>query len=791
MPDHGKHIAVGACPHCGSRRIRIRQSVRPYYPWRCRNCNRAFRTPRTATASSQSVVRRRRYVLADHIARLERPSRRLRRRIRARKALEYLAVAAIVLGILTAVVIVTQRGMIELPFTPAQEEEPADRANVVSSGTMPLPTAARTPESVAAQLADTTVTPTQTPSPTTTSAAAVASEIIPSHDSTATLTAVRTATALTALATISIPTTMPTKTSTPTAVPTSTPTATPVPEKRLVLDTETTLLGYWSDGTANIGLKLMLRNEGRVPLENSQQVSVTCTLNDSGVPGCNVDRELYLPDGFASAATDLAFRVPTGPVKFYIDYGSDEPYILPVNVAERILGVDRDTWACYSDRSVANNAEGDHGCYGWNRPTVEKWRSGSTVRVWATGNDNYIRAFRETLDEQLSKVLNLTFEWVENERDADYVAILGMSTSDVLPDRWANCPHAWGCGGPIDVRGGEVRKADLIVYHLEYHDSVLNDYAKLKRVLNGVFIHEALHGLAPTGHAERAGVALSVMRSAGYLTYIDKAILSLNSHPLVDPGMTMADVERLIVFKDELLDSLSGEQLTSYGILERTLATLQRVDAVRMKVRGGWSGGRCDSRFGNRQWATLEIAGFDAPDDPRLAHLQDGNDRFFIFYSDEAAAAHGDGWQHWQADRSGWKLISREDLWDSTAWWVRNSKLHHTISELLWYYDEDDIEVVEQSNGRITLSAEYNPSETSPFGLKDEQLTFTLVIDEESYEVERFEWIHRNNDSNYCHTYSEEGMDIEYGVKIDIPSAIVERSVYALPRLWQFENQAR
>ena len=160
------------------------------------------------------------------------------------------------------------------------------------------------------------------------------------------------------------------------------------------------------------------------------------------------------------------------------------------------------------------------------------------------------------------------------------------------------------------------------------------------------------------------------------------------------------------------------------------------------------------------------------PDDPRLAHLQDDNDSFFIFYSDEAAAVHGDGWQHWQENRAGWNIISREELWDRTAWWVRNSKLHHTISELLWYYDEDDIEVVEQSDGRITLSVKYNPSETSPSGLKDEQLTFTLVIDEDSYEVERFEWVHRNHDSTYCHTYNEEGKDIEYGVKIDIPTAI-------------------
>ena len=221
-----------------------------------------------------------------------------------------------------------------------------------------------------------------------------------------------------------------------------------------------------------------------------------------------------------------------------------------------------------------------------------------------------------------------------------------------------------------------------------------------------MFIHEALHGLGPTGHAERSAVVLSVMRSSNYLTYIDKAILSLNSHPLVEPGMTMTEVEPLIVFKDELLDALR-EEPTSFDLLERTLAALQKVDTVRMKIKGGWTGGRCDSRFGAREWATLEIGGFDYPDNPRLAYLQDGDDSFFIFYSDEAAAVHGDGWQHWQRNRSSWNLISRDELWDSTAWWVRNSKLHHTIAELLWYYDANDVEIVNRSNGKITLSAEY------------------------------------------------------------------------------------
>ena len=728
---------MGKCPHCGSRRIRRRYREHRRYKWRCRSCNRVFRRPKSGI-------------------------------------LLWLGVAVVVAA--ATAFFAAQQGMIALPTALSPVERQIDRVSevVIPTATSLEPVATLTThlraasKSVAenAPRAQATIDAGARTAAKAVSDALQATAVSPSETTTTPST---------------LPGASPEPTITPNATPVPTQTVEPKPDELPPIEAATTVEGYWADGTAKVRLQMTLPNDAELPPKNNQPISVSCTQGGEPIESCDTNTATSPATGGVSAATELTLRMPMGLASVSIDYGGEAPYELSVEVPERILGVDRDTWACYSDRATSNNAEGSYGCYGWNRPTVEKWRSGSTVRVWATGNDNYIRAFKETLDEQLASVLNLTFEWVEDEWDADYVAILGVPESDERPDRWASCPHAWGCGGAIDVRNGEVRKADLIVYHLESHDRFLDDYPKLKRVLNGIFIHEALHGLAPTGHAERSSVVLSVMRSAGYLTSIDKAILSLNSHRLIEPGMTMSQVEPLIVFRDELLDPPQEPEPSTYDLLDRTLATLQKVDTVRMKIKGGWSGGRCDSRFGKRQWATFEIAGFDAPDDPRLAYLQDGGDKFFIFYSDKAAAALGDGWQHWQESRSGWKLISREELWDSTAWWVRNSKLHHTISELLWYYDEDAVELVNWSNGEMTLSAQYNPSETSPYGLKDEWLTLNMVIDEDSYEVKRFEWIHHNREWDYCHTYTEEGIDLEYGVDIEIPNAIVESSQYALP----------
>ena len=529
---------------------------------------------------------------------------------------------------------------------------------------------------------------------------------------------------------------------------------------------------------------MSLRNEAGVALEGNQRISVFCSLENKRIDGCNTNIEVSLHDSFSPVITNLTLRAPMGLIKLDIEYGGNAPYIVYINVPERILGVDRDIWECYSDRATSGNREGFHGCYGWYKATVEKWISDSTVRVWATGNDNYIRAFRETLDEQLALVLNLDFEWVDDEIDADFVAILGVSKSDALPDRWPNCPNFWGCGGTVDVRNGEVRKADLVVYHLDLYDRFLNDYVNLKRVLNGVFIHEALHGLAPTGHAEKDTVILSIMGGGGYLSYIDKAILGLNSHPLVEPGMNMSEVESLIVFRDELLDDPQEEKPNAVDLLERTLTALQKADTARMKIKGGRTGGRCDSRFGRGEWATLEIGNFDRIDDPRVAFLRDGNDSFFIFHSGKPEGMDGDGWHHyWKRSESNWKAISRKELWDSTAWWVKNSKIHDTITQLLWHYDANVVEITNRSDGEITLSAEYNPSEISPWDLKDVWLTFTMVIDEDSYEIKRYKWIHHNKDWDYCNFYTEEGKDVEYGIEIEIPDAVIKGSKYALPKI--------
>lgn len=88
---------------------------------------------------------------------------------------------------------------------------------------------------------------------------------------------------------------------------------------------------------------------------------------------------------------------------------------------------------------------------------------------------------------------------------------------------------------------------------------------------------------------------------------------------------------------------------------------------------------------------------------------------------------------------------------------------------------------MDRSYGEVTLSASYKPTEVSDFGRKNEILSFILVIDEDTYEITRYEWTHRWHDRDCCNVHSEVGKDLEYGVELEIPSAVVYNSVFAVP----------
>ena len=82
----------------------------------------------------------------------------------------------------------------------------------------------------------------------------------------------------------------------------------------LALDATAEVLGYWSDGTAEVELALSLSNDGYRPAAESYDIAVSCH-GDSGEPvsGCGgAVKSVGLLDGFGPSEHVLRVRAPMG-----------------------------------------------------------------------------------------------------------------------------------------------------------------------------------------------------------------------------------------------------------------------------------------------------------------------------------------------------------------------------------------------------------------------------------------------------------------------------------------------
>ena len=240
---------------------------------------------------------------------------------------------------------------------------------------------------------------------------------------------------------------------------------------RLAFHAESTVLGYWSDGTADVKVTATLRNDGTLRLDGAQEITAICIAESDPRRDCREELRLSLPDGFAPASESFTLRLPMGATTLTFDYGQDEPLALDIDVPERILGVDRDVWECYADRPPEGFTLGPHndwmaGCSGWGKPTVEKWLNDFPVKVWATGHPDYI-AVLETILSELSPILNSEFEWVDAEEDADFKAFVGVPRSEAdslgVSDPFY-VTEAWGFAS-ANVNRGEATSGYMVVWH--------------------------------------------------------------------------------------------------------------------------------------------------------------------------------------------------------------------------------------------------------------------------------------------------------------------------------------
>ena len=613
---------------------------------------------------------------------------------------------------------------------------------------MPTTTPASPPTSIPVSSNTPTPLPSETPVPLSTDTR------VPTNTPTPMLTSTPT------------PTNTPTNTPTPMPTSTPTPTNTPMPVARLAFHAESTVLGYWSDGTADVKVTATLRNEGTLRLDGAQEITATCIAEDDERRDCYEELNLSLPDGFSPSSESFTVRLPMGATSLAFDYGGDEPLISRVEVPERILGVERDVWECYADRPLGGveiDGEVFDGCGGWSTSTVEKWLNDVPVKVWATGDPTHI-AVLETVLVDLAPTLNMEFEWVDSEEEADFKAFVGVPRSQASElgfDYDPKLVHYWGFASAT-VKGGEVTSGNIVIWHIDA------EFTSLIDSIRSVTIHEALHALVPIGHSTRP---VSIMGGSSLNTWSprDKQLIELNSHPLVRPGMSMDDVRKVIVLTDELLDYLELDSDASFDdpldLVWRAYVALEEAGSVSFRL----SGGECNRTFGVRR-GPIEMTMGDFSlfkDNPALLYLNIHPRQFYVAYSRE-----DEEWGHWRLSPQGtWEKVARATVSGASPWWLWNGKLHAAIRSVLMDGSPEDTSIDETPEGNIRLQVTLDPSYVNMWHWTGrDSLDLTLVVEPETYALVGYSWeLHRNPGANpdACLTYKEVATYGRLGVDVD------------------------
>ena len=435
-------------------------------------------------------------------------------------------------------------------------------------------------------------------------------------------------------------------------------------------------------------------------------------------------------------------------------------------------------WECFSDRP-GEGAENE-GCGGWFSETIVKWDQSKPVRVWATGDEEYVEVLDETLEE-LSPLLNLEFQRVETEDEADVKAYVGVSVEEA---RAANiyCERSLGCARWWQGRSDVTVGATIGVW--DFYSSHFDEIGLQEDRVKGTMVHEALHALIPIRH--RAD-PLSLMGVTGLplveMNPMDQAMIRLHSNPLVKPGMSMEEVKELIVFSDELLDlPLPPADLenTPLDVVRRAYTSFHEAEAVGFKIRGSWVG--CGHEFGT---ADLQFASL-ASGAVNLVRFKGRASNVFIL-----STPTGDrGTEYWRSVDGTWQRVTSSNVSDSTSWRSGFSDPFTLLASILLLADPERIKISEPERGKLRLDAYLEKTLVNVTWSDGETLTGNFTIDAESYEILSYfmSWRFEPQQENSCTSYSSKATGGVYGIEIEIPDDHPKGFRHILRRLRQQDS---
>ena len=393
-----------------------------------------------------------------------------------------------------------------------------------------------------------------------------------------------------------------------------------------------------------------------------------------------------------------------------------------------------------------------------------KWEQDEPVRVWAdpSGDARYVRVLEETLDG-LGPLLGLDFEWVETEAQATLRAYVGVpSTRAESRGLDAFCHEAAGCAEPDSYDDGAITSASMSVWLASRTEAPLTE-----NEIAHVTLHEALHALAAMHHRPAAGSVMSVNAALRLpaLSDSDQALLRLHAHPLVRPGMTMAEIEQLIVFADELLDPPpdATQEEAAMRIAERAYAALLEAGSARFDVRGGWPSPDCGLSFAGSHALGRFARGY-----PTLVRFDGDTGTLLLAHSDTT------GWTGWRQVGADWEQESLATVYDATGWRAVFTDPIEMLLSVMAYADSDDVRVTHRAG-----TAELDVLLTDQRLFEAEwvagvTMRVSATLDPETFRISAYEmqWEFDVLDTGACTRYEVQATNGEYGVEVPLPSEV-------------------
>ena len=316
-------------------------------------------------------------------------------------------------------------------------------------------------------------------------------------------------------------------------------------------ETSSEVIGYRADGTADVLVRVESQSDDGDDVED---LTIRLTCNEMG----ELDECARRIERRPASLGHFVVNAPMD-AEIWAHVDESEPELV-ATVPQRIIGVDKSTWECYSDR-LTDREWGEkyldgiahrNTCGGWDVPLELKRVKDVRVKVDERSDDYYIKAFDSALKE-VASIFGLDVAYVDDDDEANLYAYLGVPVSET--DRndireCANEPTAVGCAWSYWNDDYEITTSDLAIWS----DRIESHGYYAEGAISSLMKHELFHAMAAIGHTDDR---TSIMHKISVVepSPMDLAMVELHAHPLVQPGMSMEELREQIVLTEELLDN--------------------------------------------------------------------------------------------------------------------------------------------------------------------------------------------------------------------------------------------